>query len=295
MTALIDFLKDGERTIYPVSLTEGIYDKGTGEALDSILKRMSNNLSGAQSGLLYTTTAPSTVAVGGLPLGWSCNSNSVTDVFDKMLHPYVAPKIKTSVTPNDMGYHEFGTVVDVQDFMITVTRGSADISKIEVIREGQLVGVLDSGIMDGGTFIISIDIEHPAEDTTYQIKVTDETGAVTNSSVSYDFVYPIYYGATEIVSDTNVLLLHKMIEDNTHSKVFSINTQNNKFVFAYPAIYGELKSVIDSNSFNVLEAFDCVEITLSCIDGSTQQYKVYSTYTASVMDNYTLEFQFQEV
>lgn len=295
MTALIDFLKDGDRTMYPVSLTEGIYDRGTGEALDSILKRMSNNLSGAQSGLLYTTTAPSTVAIGGLPLGWSCNANSVTDVFDKMLHPYVAPKIKTSVTPTNIGYHEFGTVVDVQDFMITVTKGSTDISKIEVIREGQLVGVLDSGILDGGIFIISIDIEHPTEDTTYQIKVTDTTGTVTTNIALYKFVYPIYYGTTEIVSDTNVLLLHKTIEDNTLSKTYNINTQNNKFVFAYPAIYGTLKSVIDSNLFNVLEAFDCVEMALSCIDGTIQQYKVYSTYTSSVMSNYILEFNFQEV
>lgn len=296
MTALIDFLKNGDRVIYPVALTEGIYDSKTGEDLASMLKRMTTNLSGAQSGLLYTTSAPSTVAIGGIPKGWSCNANSVTDVFDKMLHPYIAPKVKATSTPANLGYHEYGASIEVQEFMVDVTKGSYDIDKIEIIREGQLLGTLDSNVMDGGTFSVAIDdIEHPTDDTIYQVKVTDSENLSCIYLMPFKFVYPIYHGTTASVTDANILLMSKTIEDSTLDKTYTIKTENDKFVFAYPSAYGDLEKVVDSNGFNVLNAFEVTEMSISCIDGTTQQYKVYSTYTNSTIDNYKLTFIFQEV
>ena len=59
------------------------------------------------------------------------------------------------------------------------------------------------------------------------------------------------------------------------NKTFSFNLNNNCACFAYPASYGDLKSIKDPNNFEVLGTFTKSTVQITGLDGTPQTYNVY--------------------
>ena len=62
-------------------------------------------------------------------------------------------------------------------------------------------------------------------------------------------------------------------------------------VFAYPKAYGNLKSVIDPNNFDVTGTFTKQEVSITGLDGSAQVYNVYVN-GASTVSNFNMKFNY---
>ncbi len=60
-------------------------------------------------------------------------------------------------------------------------------------------------------------------------------------------------------------------------------------VFAYPKTYGDLKSIMDPNNFDVTGTFTKSEINITGLDGTTQAYNVYVN-GASTVSNFNMKF-----
>ena len=62
-------------------------------------------------------------------------------------------------------------------------------------------------------------------------------------------------------------------------------------VFAYPKAYGNLKSIIDPNNFDVTGTFTKQEVSITGLDGTAQAYYVYVN-GASTVSNFNMKFNY---
>jgi hypothetical protein len=93
----------------------------------------------ASFSVLYTNTTPTPIAVGGIPAGSTFSNNTMQEMWDMLLYPYVAPSCTLSAanTPREMGSSnavvlswtstkgsEITTSITVETTSITVTSGN---------------------------------------------------------------------------------------------------------------------------------------------------------------------------
>lgn len=86
------------RNVRDVVLT--LYDEVVG---------LSNSISSTSS-VMYTNLNPSSIAVGGVPLG-STFSKTIQEIFDDLFYPYVAPTTSISVNPSVLEYGDSSTTL----------------------------------------------------------------------------------------------------------------------------------------------------------------------------------------
>jgi hypothetical protein len=75
------------------------------------------------------------------------------------------------------------------------------------------------------------------------------------------------------------------------NKTHTYNTNNQRMVFAYPASYGLLTSILDLNGFEQIKAFEKKSITISTTDGSNVEYYVYMN-NANTNSNFKMTYKF---
>ena len=107
------------------------------------------------------------------------------------------------------------------------------------------------------------------------------------------FVVPYFYG----ILDTNTTPASADITNKTKAvaskgnKTYSF-TCTAKFPFiAYPASYGNLKSILDGNGFENLTDFTKHTVTLSITSGNVS-YNVYIKNSAATVTNFAYTFKY---
>jgi hypothetical protein len=109
-----------------------------------------------------------------------------------------------------------------------------------------------------------------------------------NLAPSLTFVPPYYYGVSG--GNTPITSLSKLIQTKgTKSIKFSPNNQS--VIFAYPREYGKLKSILDSNGFEILNSFSIGELYIKGLDNNTRLYYIY-TSEPFVGDNFKITFYY---
>ena len=246
---------------------------------------------------LYTTTVPTVNAFGGIPAGWTCEDMSVRDVLDQLLHPWVAPVVSASVSPNG-GVREKGNAVTVSSVRVSVTPKSSSISKIDIYNSqasGAVIATLSDGVSSGGTFDISINpVTIDSVNTYFTAKVTDGATKVTSANTgTFTFVYPYYYGAVTDAAPTADIItaLTKKVETKG-TKKYAFTADNARACFAYPKSYGVIKQILDANGFNVTDTFSLTEVEIVGLDDTAQIYYVYTANTASTITNFNFQFSY---
>ena len=105
--------------------------------------------------------------------------------------------------------------------------------------------------------------------------------------LKYSFVYPYYYGAVDNdnVTVDSVSNLTKIIRPKeTINKAFNSNFQT--VVYAYPASYGNLTSIINQNNYEVVSSFKKTTLNINTI-----KYNVYYLENVNVSNfKYTFKF-----
>ena len=238
----------------------------------------------------YTNLTPTPSAIGGIGKGQTFNDVLITDVLNDLLYPYVAFSFTISTSPS-AGVKEFNQTINVTSATVNITKGSAELSKIEVYNGSTLVGSKTNNVVSGNntiTFTNSVSLTNSSSNKTIKAVVTDSKGESKEQSATFTFVYPYYYGAisaSATLTESLITGLTKVVTTKA-SKSYTITMNQRKAVYAYPSSYGNLTKILDANSFDVTETF--VKHTLT-IHGVSYYVYVLDTPATSEM-KYTFNY-----
>lgn len=244
----------------------------------------------------YSNSAPTVNALGGIAAGETFTNVPITEMLTKILYPYVAPVIGTTTSsPKNGGVFENGSSQTISEVTSSVTKKSMPITKVELLH-GNTVLKTNNSIQDGGNINftgLNVQINKDTATKYLTVKVTDsENESYTKNTGAFSFVYPYYYGAVSgSISEAVIEGLTKTIETKG-SKAYTFNLNNQKAVFAYPKTYGELKSIINQNNYEVISTFIRSELSITGADGTAQTYYVYVSNGASTVSNFKYTFSY---
>ena len=254
------------------------------------------NLSGSEGGDATEMEAESLTpsAVGGIPAGTDLNGLTSLEILTMMLYPYIKPTVSATGTPNG-GTFEIGDNKTITNVRVVVGKKSKKITKVEVFDGVTSLGLLDDAtIENGGTFDFPVNIEVASVNKQLTASVIDEQGSeVTAKTGAFTFISPYYVGVCNVdatIDEVLVTGLTKKVEAKA-TKTISYTTVNQKMVFAYPAGYGAISKIYDSNNFDVTNTFTKEVISITGLDGVAVEYNVYSNGTSTVT-NFNMKFQY---
>ena len=275
---------------FPVVFAEDI-DFEDGESLQ---EKLDNGTLGGGDSATLNTTELTPNALGGISAGANLDGMTPLEILTEMLYPYVKPTVTATGTPNG-GIFEIGDNKTITNVRVVVTKKSKKITKVEVFDGDTSLGLLnDATIENGGTFDFPVNIEVASVNKQLTASVTDEQGSeVTAKTGAFTFISPYYVGvcdADATIDETLVTGLTKKIEAKA-TKTISYTTVNQKMVFAYPASYGAISKIYDSNNFDVTNTFTKEVISITGLDGVAVEYNVYTNGTSSV-SGFNMKFQY---
>ena len=243
---------------------------------------------------VFTTEILTVNSLGGIAAGADLNGMTVREILAKLLYPYVAPTITATGTPNG-GVYEKGDDKEITNVRAVVTKKSEAITKVEVFNGSVSLGIKEGDeVKAGGTFNFPVTVSVPSTNVVLTAKVTDAANKTyTANTGAFNFVYPYYVGIVAedaVIDEALVKGLEKKVEVKG-SKTIAYTCDNQKMVFAYPKAYGNLKSVIDPNNFDVTGTFTKQEVSITGLDGTAQAYYVYVN-GASTVSNFNMKFNY---
>lgn len=229
----------------------------------------------------YTNATPTPIAVGGIAKGTTFENKSMSDMFNALLYPYVAPSNLVLSASEMNGVFESGTTVTLNSVSWSFSKNSGTPSRLVLKIEGETDIVIASGeVPTSGTYNLTKSI---TGDTYARLVLTYEKGTINSNAVYATFVYPYYYGVGAVGTDPETLT--KLVQSKG-SKTLSFSPNKQHIIFAYPKSYGDLKSIKDSNGFENINGFTKTE------GGSKVPYLIYTSNEASTNTDFKLTFSY---
>ena len=285
--AHVDYSYITEDTNVALFAVEDGYIKTNWQTGDLITSERMNNIEDGismalskEANVTYISDKPSTVAVGGLPLGYTSDGISLVKLIDDMLHPYKAPSITLSISPNTTLY-ELGKVISSLIISTSPKQGSKDIESVKILK--------NNSVVSSGTANVKLTETNVKEDVTYGATVSDGTTTVNSNTISIKFINPIYIGSLSTVDATNIKTMTKRVV-NVSNQNYTYNITNKRMCIAIPSGW-TLKTIIDANGFDVTKSFTKSTINIYCLDGVSRPYTVYYSEPTS-QSNFTVKFNF---
>ena len=241
----------------------------------------------------YTDTSPNgaTVAVGGFKKGDKPQNMTFKEFADQLLHPYVATSgVGLTLSPTNGGTFEMGTTQTVTGATVRWTAGSQQVTKAEVLVGGSPVGQAE---VSSGTSVAVTVSDSIKANKTFTARATDPTKAYTGGNVTFTFVYPFYWGVVASgapVDSAAITGLTKSVTNKGNKTVSYTTSGVQQAVFAFPASYGNLTSIMDQNNFENIDTFTKSTVQVTGLDGTPQQYNVYVSNVNVQGFSYTFKF-----
>lgn len=155
--------------------------------------------SAASSSSFFQNSNPTTIAVGGIPVGSTFPTpKTMQEMFDELLYPYVAPEVTSSTSLSD---REFGqspiTSVSVN---WTITKKKNNITSVS-FSDGYVPTFTSGSQVQSHSFTNATYSQTPgvSETNTFSISVGDGTTTVP-SSVTLTWKNRIYWGKIDLTS-----------------------------------------------------------------------------------------------
>jgi predicted nuclease with TOPRIM domain len=243
-----------------------------------------------------------TIEVGGIPEGSNLEGKTLYQILNMMLYPTDMQSIEITMNPA-RNVFEVGkdSSVTIKSLTAKVTVGGNPIRNVKLFIDDKLKTTKTTDVENGGTFVFDINETFFAEDTLniefrYKIRVEDSTGIVREKyAPSIHFYYPLYYGVlgSDITIDTvtvdDIISKFKLVSGKGN-KTFPYTVNNQRMFFAYPKKYGLLRSIADTNGFEIIKSFDYKEISIT-INGTEYDYYVYIN-NANKNTNFNITYKF---
>ena len=284
--AHVDYSYITEDTNVALFAVEDGYIKTNWQTGDLITSERMNNIEDGismalskEANVTYISDKPSTVAIGGLPLGYTSDGISIVELIDNMLHPYKAPSISLSMTPSNTLY-ELGATISSLTLKATITQGSNDITSLVFLKDGSPLPSTSNSTLIQSNIKTNV---------TYSAYVSDGTNRINSNSINIKFINPIYIGSLSEVNSTNIKAMTKKIV-NVGSQSYTYTINNKKMCIAFPSGW-TLRNIIDPNGFDITQSFTKETVNIYCLDGNSKPYTVYSSEFTS-QSSFTVKFNF---
>ena len=284
--AHVDYSYITEDTNVALFAVEDGYIKTSWQTGDLITSERMNNIEDGismalskEANVTYISDKPSTVAIGGLPLGYTSDGISIVELIDNMLHPYKAPSISLSMTPSNTLY-ELGATISSLTLKATITQGSNDITSLVFLKDGNPLPSTSNQTLTQSNI---------RNNVTYSAYVSDNINRINSNSINIKFINPIYIGSLSEVNSTNVKAMTKKIV-NVGSQSYTYTINNKKMCIAFPSGW-TLRNIIDPNGFDITQSFTKETVNIYCLDGNNKPYTVYSSEFTS-QSSFTVKFNF---
>lgn len=240
----------------------------------------------------YVRAQPTKTSVGGLTAGTTPNFNSIQAVFDAMLYPFTPPSISLSSS----SLHEKGLSVNkTMNYNINVNDGLVDTRTIKLNNVLESTLLNNSGSYAGLTSLSFSNAPVSMYYTqTYTFTVTYTNFTQQSSNISVSFVAPSYYGVLQSgnINETNIKTLTKTINTKQNLSA-SFSPLNERYIYAFPTIFGDITQILDQNNFNITSGFSKTVMFFTLIDGiTTESYNVYSSNIDTTQSGFGLTFKF---
>lgn len=242
----------------------------------------------------YIRVQPTKAPLGGLPQGSIPNYGTIQELLDDVFYPFIAPT--TSLSSSSL--HEKGLVVNKSmNYSITLN------DDIVNTREILLNSVVESSVVgNSGIYNSLSNLQWSNSPTplvlyyphTYTFRVNFANSSQQNNNILVEFTAPTYYGVLNIVDidETNVKTLSKVVRKKSNHSNLVFNPTLQRYVYAYPSVYGDLVSVIDNSGFDVTASFDKNIINFTLDDLSVESYNVYVSNGDTTQVNFKNSFNF---
>jgi hypothetical protein len=219
---------------------------------DGVISAVVSNSSGEGGSSTLTEEINPNQTVGGVS---SSNSypvgTSLEDIIRDILVKEIAPTMSVTLTPAS-GYKESGTTVELTKVSVSITKNSASsIENIKIYNGSSLIKTITGSSSTSYSATVS---ESITEDTDINVvvtykKSTGSSATISNTS-SYKFTYKNYSGVLSTVADVTSANIKELTSTlvGSKSQTVSYTTSNQLMVFAYPASFGDLTSIVDTST-----------------------------------------------
>lgn len=234
----------------------------------------------------YTNDMPTTATVGGIEKGTTFFEKTISEMFDMLLYPYQPFSLSTSLSPSFSSntVREHGSTFTINSVYVNITQGTSPITSIVIKDSTQ--AILKSVVGESlQSMTISLSKSIVSNNALY-ITVKDAKGTTRTATYTFKFVSPYYYGSTDSteIDATLVSQLTKKVSTKSNMSLsYTLNQQH--AIFAYPASYGSIRMIKDSNGFDVTDTFYTRTLTIKEV-----VYIVY--YSPKVTANMTFAFTY---
>lgn len=255
------------------------------------------NASGGEANEKYTNTKATPYTVGGIKAGSTFENKTMSQMWDSLLYPFIAPSnLRLTIDSGvQTGVIEKGITISpsaTTKLAWSMNGNDGTITKIEFFKNNvsvktyQAESLSTSGYTEWGTEFGTI-----SSNTNIKYKITykeNTSDILTSNAITWTFVDPYFYGVG--ASGVGITNLTKSISVKS-DKTFSFTTNNNFIYFAYPASYGSLTSIKDSNGFENISGFDKITTQLAVESGAVD-YIIYQSKAPSTQSNFVLTFKY---
>ena len=132
----------------------------------------------------------------------------------------------------------------------------------------------------------AVTIPNINKSTIFNFKVSNSYQTVSQS-LRVNFVSPSYFGAVAadfVVSEDSINDIKFLTELLRSGRSYSnsVNLNNQKVIYAYPASFGNLTSIKDANNFDYINSY-----TKSIFNINGESYNIYIMKDATTINNFT--------
>lgn len=274
--------------------------------------------SGGSGGGSTTKVITAAIDVGGIEAGTSYPIDTpLEDIISNLLEPTLYPTLtdpSASITYGANQYYAVGSTVNAMTATVALNRGSINPAYgTSGYRSGVATGYAiatvgadteytDSSESSGafsvptltratkGTIVLTGTASYAAGEQPKDSKGNDYESPLAagskSASKTLTFIQPYYYGAsnTSTISDFTGLTANVTAKGQ---KTFNYTTNNQHMVFAYDSSYGNLKTILDGNGFDVTGGWTKSTVT---VDGFS--YFVYVANSPTTDTNAPFTFKY---
>lgn len=186
----------------------------------------------------YTNSNPTTMTVGGIPAGTTFDNESLSDIIESLLYPYVAFSFSSFTTTAASGTFEYGTAKTVSAVKPTYSNGSKSLTNMKVGSTSGGSDLYNGAAPSSGStqnLTTSKSLTGESNQTIY-VTLTDGT-TTTTKSVTFAFNKYYYWAVTNSTTVPTSLSASNIISGSNHKgsdadgDISSINTEDGSYYF----------------------------------------------------------------
>lgn len=226
----------------------------------------------------------------GIFTGFSARYNAalnLTNLRDALLYifqfAYLGPQVSLSASGSGT-LREKGVAVTSSTLTAAVTMRSTLISRIQFFLNGVSVDDNNPPATTGTGNTIYAWSGSFSDNSTFRVDVTDTTdgsnGPTTvQSSVAFTFVYPFFWNAGAQDLAVSAIGGKQVVANSNNRNATYTGLSGQVFYYAFPASYGDLTKIEDSNGFDVTSSFTKKTKNFTALDAAVVSYTIYELTT----------------